>query len=219
MNSPPLNACYRRLPQAVHSLLTALEERSPSTVAHARRVGAAAYRLAEFSRRMDQGTCEQIFLAGYLHDLGKLVVPMAILDKPAPLTPAEWEVVRMAAPCGESLLRPFFQPGEALVEAVRHEHERWDGGGYPDGLCGQQIPEWSRIVLIADTLDALRIHQAYRRASGASQALRVIAEGAGTQFDPQWVDYALRLWGQGLRASGPSPTPIPRLHSDRELSF
>ena len=105
------------------------------------------------------------------------------------------------------------------MEAVRSEHERWDGTGYPDGLRGDQIPLVSRIVLIADTLDALRMHTAYRRAAGMPDALKVLAAGAGAQFDPEWVEYAMRLWSNGARGDGPAPTPIPSLHSARQLRF
>lgn len=182
-------------------------------------MAATALRLAEFSHRCDAPTLRQVFLAGYLHDLGKIAVPASILDKAGELDADEWEVVRMASTCGESLLKPYFPPGELLVEAVRSEHERWDGSGYPDGLRGEQIPLVSRIVLIADTLDALHMHTAYRQASGMQEALKVIAAGAGTQFDPEWVDLALRLWSNGLRATGPAPTPIPSLHSARQLRF
>jgi HD-GYP domain-containing protein (c-di-GMP phosphodiesterase class II) len=219
MPSDPLTEYLRRLPSPVHSLLLALEERNPATAAHGRRVAAMALRLAEFSHRFDPEQLRQVFLAGYLHDLGKLAVPLSILESPEPLEPAEWEVVQMASACGEALLRPYLPPGDPIVEAVRAEHERWDGRGYPDGLHGIEIPEIARIVLIADTLDALRMHQAYRRATGTRDALKVLENGAGSQFDPHWVQMALRLWGEGVVRPGPAPTPIPRMHSDNELGF
>ena len=203
----------------MQALLRTLEEIHPATAAHGRRVAASALRLAEFSHQCDAPTLRQVFLAGYLHDLGKIAVPASILDKAGELDPGEWEVVRMASTCGESLLKPYFPPGERIVEAVRSEHERWDGSGYPDGLHGDQIPLIARIVLIADTLDALHMHTAYRRATGMQEALKVLATGAGSQFDPEWVKYAMRLWSNGARATGPAPTPIPSLHSARQLHF
>jgi HD domain len=109
----------------------------------------------------------------------------------------------MASVCGEALLRPYLPPGDSIVEAVRGEHERWDGRGYPDGLHGAETPEIARIVLIADTRDALKVLEA----------------GAGRTFAPYWVQMALRLWGEGLVRPGPAPTPIPRMHSDNELDF
>lgn len=203
----------------MQALLRTLEETHPATAAHGRRVASTALRLAEFSHRCDAPTLRQVFLTGYLHDLGKIAVPATILDKPGELDSAEWEIVQMASTCGESLLKPYFSPGEPIVEAVRSEHERWDGCGYPDGLRAEQIPLVARIVLIADTLDALHMHTAYRRAKGVQDALKVLAAGAGTQFDPEWVEYALRLWSNGAAEPGPAPTPIPSLHSDRQLRF
>lgn len=200
-------------------MLRSLEERNPTTAAHGRRVGAAALQLAEFSHRCEPHLLRQIFLAGYLHDLGKLAVPLAVLEKPEPLEPNEWEIVQMSSVCGESLLRPYLPPGDPIVAAVRSEHERWDGRGYPDALQGEDIPMIARIVLIADTLDALRTHQAYRRATGTRDALKVLEAGAGTQFDPYWVQMAIRLWGEGMVRPGPAPTPIPHLHRDHELRF
>lgn len=219
MPSDPLTEFLRLLPSPVHALLLALEERNPATAAHGRRVATTALRLAEFSHRCTPSQLRQVFLAGYLHDIGKLAIPLSILEKPDPLEPSEWEVVQMGSVCGESLLRPYLPPGDPIVEAVRAEHERWDGRGYPDGLRGAQIPEIARIVLIADTLDALRMHQAYRRASGTRDALKVLEAGAGRAFDPFFVQIALRLWGQGVVRPGPAPTPIPRMHSDNELGF
>jgi HD-GYP domain-containing protein (c-di-GMP phosphodiesterase class II) len=219
MPSDPLHDSLRLLPSPVHALLLALEERNPTTAAHGRRVAAAALQLAKFSHRCAPAQLRQVFLSGYLHDLGKLAIPLSILEKSEPLEPAEWEVVQMASTCGEGLLRPYLPPGDPIVEAVRTEHERWDGRGYPDRLQGAQIPEIARIVLIADTLDALLMHQAYRRASGMRDALKVLEAGAGKQFDPDWVQMALRLWGEGVVRPGPALTPIPRMHSDNELGF
>lgn len=217
MSPPSIPRCLGRLPHPVHQLVASLEERSPAIAAHGRRVGAAALQLAAFAHRFDQAGLEQIFLAGYLHDIGKLGVPLSILDKPDALTQDEWEIVRLAPVHGASLLRPLLAPGAPLVDAVRGEHERWDGGGYPDGLVGEEIPEVARIVLIADTLDALRLHTAYRAACGLDDALRVLRAGAGRQFDPAWVDRAVKLWGSGSSCSGPAPTAVPRGHSNHNL--
>ena len=219
MRSTLSTACLPWLPVPVQVLLRTLEETHPATAAHGRRVASKALRLAEFSHRCDALTLQQVLLTGYLHDLGKIAVPASILDKAGELDAEEWEAVRMASICGESMLKPFFPPGAPLVEAVRSEHERWDGGGYPDGLCGEQIPLCSRIVLIADTLDALQMHTAYRHARGLQEALKVLAAGAGTQFDPEWVELAVRLWSSGLRIAGPAPTPTPSLHSARQLQL
>jgi len=219
MPAPNIRNMIDRLPPGVRTLLRTLEERSPSTAAHGRRVAEASAHLAAFSGRFRPVEVEHAFLVGLLHDIGKLVVPLAVLDKQGALTADEWEEVRLAAPCGHALIRPFFPPGHPVVDAVRAEHERWDGGGYPDGLEGASIPEYARIALIADTLDALRSHQAYRRATGLQDALMVVHGESGRQFDPDWVDRALRLWQVGPRQLRVPPTPAPDLHRACELSF
>jgi HD-GYP domain-containing protein (c-di-GMP phosphodiesterase class II) len=213
-----------RLPTSILDLCRSLEERSPATAAHCRRVASTARRLAEYSQRFNPDQLDDIFLAGYLHDLGKLVVPTSILDKPEPLNSAEWQVIRNSAVCGESLLKPFLDPGHELIEAVRSEHERWDGHGYPDGLCGENIPQTARIVLIADTMDSLRIHSAYRSARGLGESLKVLTQGAGSQFDPEWVEFAVRLWKPEVKffldlGETQPLTSAPLAHNNRELSF
>jgi HD-GYP domain-containing protein (c-di-GMP phosphodiesterase class II) len=213
-----------RLPTSIQDLCWSLEEKSPATAAHCRRVAQTARRLAVSSQRFSSEQLEDIFLAGYLHDLGKLVVPITVLDKPEALNASEWQIIRNAAICGESLIKPFLAPGHALVAAVRSEHERWDGHGYPDGLSGQDIPLISRIVLIADTLDSLRIHSAYRSARGLGESLKVLAQGAGSQFDPEWVDFSLRLWKPEVRffldlGESETLTAAPLAHNNHELAF
>jgi HD-GYP domain-containing protein (c-di-GMP phosphodiesterase class II) len=181
--------------------------------------------LASFSYRFTEDELCSIFHSGFLHDIGKLVVPMSILDKPSRLSDADWEVIRTSAVCGESLIRPFLRPGDPVVDAVRHEHERWDGAGYPEGLYGEQIPVASRIVHIADALDAMRIHTSYRSAKGVEESIQVLVEGAGGQFDPEWVELACRLWAirpdakrKAQSRQGP-PTSVPVAHNNRELNL
>ncbi|NQU49002.1 MAG: HD domain-containing protein [Planctomycetes bacterium] len=220
-----VGAAVNRLPLPILNLCSSLEEKSPATAAHCRRVGFTALELAGFSYRFNNDELRTIFHAGFLHDLGKLVVPLSILDKPSGLSETEWGVIRASAICGESLLRPFLPPGDPVIDAVRHEHERWDGAGYPEGLYGEQIPVASRIVHIADTLDALRIHTSYRSARGTLASMKVLMDGAGSQFDPEWVDFACRLWmpsqNRAIRLP-PTANPsrsAPVAHNNHELSF
>ena len=225
MNQRSAHNYLKRLPQQVLNLCQSLEEKSPPTAEHCKRVGLAALELATFSCRFDDDERCLIFQAGYLHDLGKLVVPLSILDKPGKLSEGEWGIIRASVICGESLLRPFFLPGAAVLDAVRHGHERWDGGGYPEGFFGGQIPVASRIIHIADTMDALRIHTAYRRANGLEESLKVLSGGSGSQFDPDWVRLAHQLWKPSMAISqdrcaiASPPTTVPVAHNNRELAF
>jgi HD-GYP domain-containing protein (c-di-GMP phosphodiesterase class II) len=225
MNPKSVHSYINRLPRLVFNLCQSLEEKSPSTAGHCKRVGLAALELAAFSCRFDDDELCLIFQAGYLHDLGKLVVPLSVLDKPSGLSEEDWGVIRASVVCGESLLRPFLPPGAGVLDAVRHGRERWDGGGYPEGFRGNQIPVASRIVHIADTMDALRIRTAYRCASGLEESLKVLNSGSGSQFDPDWVRFAHQLWKPSEATSHDGcalispPIAVPVAHNNRELAF
>jgi len=124
-----------------------------------------------------------VFLAGILHDIGKLQVPAAILQKPARLSEAEMTVVREHARNGEETLRKT--PHLAKIAAIiRHHHERFDGTGYPDGLAGQDIPLASRILAVADAFDAMDQDRPYRPRLERSRILAELHDCSGTQFDP-----------------------------------
>jgi diguanylate cyclase (GGDEF)-like protein len=133
-------------------------------------------------------------LGGLLHDVGKVAVPSAILDKPAELTEAEWEVVRGHCAHGESIVLGF----DALRDVapiVRHHHERVDGRGYPDGLAGESIPLEARIVAAADTYVTITTDRGYRAARPAGEALEELRRAAGTQLDHRVVEALLALLG------------------------
>ncbi|ADV67046.1 HD-GYP domain-containing protein [Deinococcus maricopensis] len=127
-----------------------------------------------------------------LHDTGKGAIPRAIREKPGPLTPDEWTTMREHPQLGAHLL---FEAGAhpEEVDIVLHHHERWDGEGYPHGLCGEAIPLGARVVAVADTFDALTSARAYRAASPPAHAARVIRAERGRQFDPRVADAFLNL--------------------------
>jgi ribonuclease P protein subunit RPR2 len=135
---------------------------------------------------------EQLAFGFLLHDVGKLAVPDAILRKRGPLTEAERLVMRRHPEVGANLLRDLRFLGPAL-DVVRHHHERWDGGGYPDGLAGTRIPLWARIFAVVDTVDAMTSTRPYRPALPLDAALAVLRRESGRQFDPCCVDAFLRL--------------------------
>jgi ribonuclease P protein subunit RPR2 len=127
-----------------------------------------------------------------LHDIGKLAVPDAVLNKPGKLDDEEWELMRGHPEAGVRILAPIPFLGRAL-DVVRHHHERWDGCGYPDGLAGEDIPRWARIFAVVDTVDAVTSDRPYRAGMPLRVALEEIEKGAGTQFDPACVEGFLRL--------------------------
>ncbi len=192
------------LPRTVQDLLHSLSWKSPETVEHSRRVANRALELAKAGNRMDERGLRRTYLAGLLHDLGKLVVPPEILNKQSALTSEDWRLIKLSSVCGESLLRPFLPPGDPLLAVVRSERERWDGGGYPDGLYAEQIPLEARVVHIADAVDAIVHHSAYREGRSMTEALAIIAECSGSQFDPFWVETAWRAW-----TNRPAPPQAP----------
>ena len=131
-------------------------------------------------------------LAGWLHDLGKIAIPDAILTKPGPLDEAEWAVMRTHAEIGESILRRIAGLADA-APAVRHHHERFDGSGYPDGLAGDEIPIEASIVACADTYSAITVDRVYRTARTPHEAIAELRACAGSQLDPTVVDAAISV--------------------------
>jgi HD-GYP domain-containing protein (c-di-GMP phosphodiesterase class II) len=132
--------------------------------------------------------------AGHLHDLGKRAVPSAILDKEGPLDESDWTEIKIHPVVGYQLLVDASPELHGIAVAVRAHHERWDGLGYPDGLSGDAIPYFGRIVAIADVYDALTTYRCYReRSYSHAEAIDLIVSGAGTHFDPTLVDVLLQM--------------------------
>jgi ribonuclease P protein subunit RPR2 len=127
-----------------------------------------------------------------LHDIGKLAVPDAILLKPGPLDDREQAIMRRHPVVGAEVLADLAFLGRA-IDVVRHHHERWDGGGYPDGLAGVEIPLWARMFAVVDAVDAMTSDRPYQRPCTLDAALGVLSEEAESQFDPFCVDAFLRL--------------------------
>ncbi len=148
-----------------------------------------------------------------LHDIGKLAIPSHVLRKPGPLDSDERALIREHPVIGERILGTV-QGLSEVARAIRHEHERWDGRGYPDGLAGDQIPMASRIVFACDTWHAMTSDRPYRPGMAPAAALQEVRDGAGTQFDPRVAQALLEILGDY------EPTVIfsPSESRDRELS-
>jgi HD-GYP domain-containing protein (c-di-GMP phosphodiesterase class II) len=128
-----------------------------------------------------------------MHDLGKIGIPETILNKPAKLDPFEAKRMMGHAAWGEHILRPFAHLPliAAILPAVRHHHERFDGAGYPDGVSGEKIPVIARVIAIVDTVDAMTQNRAYRKGLPLEVAYAEIARCSGSQFDPKWAEIYL----------------------------
>ncbi len=177
----------RRWPErAIDSLVLAMEERDPYTAGHSRRVQRFALDLAG-TLGLERRQCRQLSLAAKLHDIGKVGVPEAILNKPGDLSAEEFARVREHPVVAERILAPIIR-NRAILSAIRGHHEQVDGQGYPDGLKGERIPLLARVIAIADCFDAITTARAYRPALTIAAALEVLIEGAGRLYDPRLVD-------------------------------
>ena len=173
------------------ALVAALDAREHETSDHSQRV--VRYTMA-IAQRMAIGgeDIDQIARGALLHDIGKIGVPDSILLKAGPLTPSEWIEMRKHPDVGHQILQSISFLTKPAEIVLAHQ-ERWDGGGYPRGLRGTQIPLGARIFAIADTLDAMTSDRPYRRGVGYDEARAEIARCSGTQFDPASVEAFLAV--------------------------
>jgi response regulator RpfG family c-di-GMP phosphodiesterase len=176
---------------AIASLARTMEERDPYTAGHSRRVRDYALALAR-AIGLERKQRRLLDLAAQLHDIGKVAVPDGILLKPGRLTPEEFDVVKQHPGTAERILAPVVR-NRTVLAAIRGHHERVDGGGYPDGLRGSQVPLLARIIAIPDCFDALTTSRAYRSALPRAEALAILRAGAGTHFDPDFLRAFLPL--------------------------
>jgi HD-GYP domain-containing protein (c-di-GMP phosphodiesterase class II) len=176
---------------ALETLLNAIDANDPETGAHVRRVAAYSLILGDAAELSDH-ECKTIERVALFHDIGK--VHGALIDivrDDQPLTPADRRAIAKHPIVGANVLEPLrgFYPD--LAEGVLSHHERWDGKGYPNGLKGRRIPLAARVVAVADTFDALTHGRRYRDAQPIDVARKVLLDGRGTQFDPEFVDLFL----------------------------
>jgi HD-GYP domain-containing protein (c-di-GMP phosphodiesterase class II) len=179
----------------VRSLVRAMDAKSAWTRGHSERVAALT---AAMGRRllMDKRELDLLDIASVLHDIGKIGVPEAILEKPGKLTEEEMGLVRRHAAVGAGIIEDL--PAYAEVrEAILHHHERWDGSGYPEGLVGEAIPLAARIIALADVHDALTDERPYRRGMAPSAARDIIQAGSGSLFDPRLVRIFMEVLAEG----------------------
>jgi putative nucleotidyltransferase with HDIG domain len=180
----------------LYALVAALDAREHETGDHSQRV--VRYTMAIALRLgMDEEELAAVSRGALLHDIGKIGIPDAILLKPGGLTPGEWAEMRKHPEIGFGILKGIdFLRGPA--EIVLSHHERWDGGGYPRGLAGREIPLGARIFAVADTLDAMTADRPYRKGTGYAAAREEILRHAGKQFDPEVVEAFVSLSDEAL---------------------
>ncbi len=190
------------------TLAKAIEKRDRYTGGHTDRVTEYA-KLTAKQLDWPEERLAVLELAGHLHDVGKIGVPDAVLNKPGKLTVEEFEMMKAHPEIGEQIIRgiDFL---EALVPYVLYHHERYDGKGYPKGLSGEAIPIEGRLLAVSDTFDAMTSSRPYRKQLDPERAIEEIKRCSGTQFDPNIVGVFLEIWRAGLLDPillGTSPLP------------
>ena len=186
MTVAPSSSPVRAFRRSVRSLLADLAEKDPSSHGRPERMANTVVAIAT-AQDLDRGRIQGLVLAAHLHDVGKISIPDPILLKPGTLTPPEYEVVKRHCLSGSRLIEASGL--HEVASWIRSHHERWDGSGYPDGLAERQIPLESRILAIADALDAMTAPRVYRESISALEAADEFDRCAGTQFDPQLADW------------------------------
>jgi diguanylate cyclase (GGDEF)-like protein len=181
-------------------LLRTLSERRPDLQLRIRDIGELALSVGRELQMGPEGL-DEVARAAELHDVGKIAVPDAILDKPGALDPVEWGFMRRHPLIGERILlaAPALRP---VARLVRSSHERWDGTGYPDGLRGDEIPLGARVVAVCDAFDAMTTERPYREPVSEADALAELRRCAGTQFDPMVVEAFCRVMTRERPARG-----------------
>jgi HD-GYP domain-containing protein (c-di-GMP phosphodiesterase class II) len=181
----------------LHSLVSAVDAKDAYTCGHSERV-ALLSRLIARAARLDEALIERVYMAGLLHDVGKIGVPEAVLQKTGKLTPEEFEQIKKHPEIGARILGDIRQLQD-IIPGVLHHHERYDGKGYPYGLAGESIPLLGRIICLGDCFDAMTSSRTYRRALPLEVALNELRRCAGTQFDPALTDAFLQISSDQFR--------------------
>lgn len=177
---------------AVQAIASVVETKDPYTAGHQRRVADLARAMAtELSLSPDQ--IEGLRMAGIIHDIGKISVPAEILSTPRRLTPIEFSLIKNHSQSGYDILKDVDFPWP-IARMVLEHHERMDGSGYPNGLTGNDILLESRVLAVADVVEAMATHRPYRPSLGLEKALDEIAKNRGRLYDPEIVDACLRLF-------------------------
>ncbi len=175
----------------LRSIISILDLHDPYTKGHSESVAILSFKLAQ-TLGLSSELVNKAYLAGLIHDIGKLLIPIEILNKPGKLTPEETELIQSHPTKGGKVLS-HSEALKDIAKVVKHHHERWDGQGYPDGLMGYEIPLLSRVIAVADAYDAMTSDRSYRKGLSKEKALDELLQGKGVQFDPQIVEAFLSI--------------------------
>ncbi|WP_051538262.1 HD domain-containing phosphohydrolase [Butyrivibrio proteoclasticus] len=181
--------------QSMNTFISFIDAKDPYTRGHSKRVAMYA---AEITKRMglSEDEVQNVYYAGLLHDAGKISVPDAVLNKPGKLSDDEKKAIQNHTIAGGKMLKQFTTL-RGVRETALYHHERYDGKGYPEGLKGEAIPLYARIVGVADSYDAMSSNRVYRRHLNKDEIMNEMQKGAGTQFDPNIVTYMVDMINDG----------------------
>ncbi|WP_371862317.1 HD-GYP domain-containing protein [Oceanithermus desulfurans] len=179
--------------KTVDLLSNTIDAKDSHTFLHSERVTAIASALAR-AYGLDAAQINTIEKGSRIHDIGKIGIPDAVLFKPGSLTEEEYNIIKKHPEYGVRLLEPASDYLSETFDIIKYHHERWDGRGYPEGLAGQEIPLWARIVGLADAYEAMTAGRPYQKAKTPEDALREIEDLAGIQFDPKLVRLFREIW-------------------------
>jgi putative nucleotidyltransferase with HDIG domain len=197
-----LREAYQGIIQIMSKLIDSVDK---YTEDHSRRVAEYSVEMAR-ALGLHEDVVEDIRVGAFLHDIGKVDISTEVLRKAAGLTDAEMDEVRRHVDHGARLVRTMGGILRHVIPMVEYHHERWDGTGYK-GLRGEEIPIGARVIAVADTYDAIVSDRAYRASRSHAQAVEIIRQARGTQFDPHVVDAFLALYAQD---AAPAATPVER---------
>ena len=192
----------------VETLVRAIQARDQYTSGHSARVTRYSLMIAD---RLNLSTKQkhQLYLASMLHDIGKIGIPDDLLNRPGKLSEEELQKIRDHVTMGANMLKAMGEM-HPIVPLILHHHEAWDGSGYPDGLKGEQIPELSRIIAVADTFDAMTSDRPYRQARSRDEAVAELRRCSGTSYDPKMVDVFVEILDEQASAIMELPDePVP----------
>ena len=176
---------------SVYALVGSVEAKDPYVYDHSRKVKTYAVALAE-AVGLSPDQVANVSTAALLHDVGKIGVPNTVLIKKGKLNDEEWKVIKTHPKLGADIIRHIAHLAPC-VNIVLYHHERWDGGGYPKGLKGEEIPIEARIIAIANTFAAMTTTLPYRPAFSLEETIKELRQCAGSQFDPELVDPFIRI--------------------------
>jgi putative nucleotidyltransferase with HDIG domain len=203
--------------EIVEMLTTLVEDKDIYTGGHSKRVAIYASKIGE-KIHLDKKEQEHLFYAGLLHDIGKVLTPDTVLLKPEKLKTAEFNIIKQHPVASEKIVR-FLTPLKQYAKAIRHHHERYDGNGYPDGLKGEDIPLFSRILAFADAFDAMTTNRIYKHKKSIKKAIEEIKNQSGLQFDSILLPAAISVFESFTKTSDIKQTPQTNIDIERFAYF